>query len=457
MQIIILGAGQVGSSLVTNLVTEQHDVTVVDNNFDHLAQLHTKLDIRTVCGHASYPDILAQAGADDADLLIAVTNSDEINMLACQVAYSLFKTPTKIARLRAPEFLRYSELFCNESIPINVCINPEELVTNYLCKLIKHPGALDVLEFAEGHLQVISFKIDPDSLLIGQPIASINQLLPTIKSRTAALYRGDRSIPISGATTLQAGDEIFLLAEQKHIDTVLFSLGRHSHDRKRIVIASAGNIGGHLAKKLEQQHHVKLIDHNLQHIHRWDETLKNTTLLHGEACDKALLTDENIEAADFFFALTNDDESNIMSCLLAKQLGAKQVIALVNRLEYVDLIENSAIDIAFSPHQTTIGKILTYVRHADALNVYSLRRGAAEAIELVAHGDKDTSKVVGRKIGEIDFPPGTNVGAVYRDSTALIAHSDLVIMPQDHVILFVMNKAYISAVEKLFQVSATYF
>ncbi len=457
MQIIILGAGQVGASLAETLARENHDVTVVDIKPDSLTMLQASFDIRTICGHAAHPHIIEQAGASQADMLIAATSYDEINMLACQIGHSLYQIPTKIARIRSPHYLSHPELYCNKSIPIDVRINSEQLITQHLLNLVYHPGALQVLDFAEGNVQLISMQTDQQSQLVGQAIENLPHFLPQIKSRTAAIYRNNRSIPLSGTTTIQANDEVFLVAERKNINTILFSLGREAKYYNRIIIAGCGNIGGSLASKLENEFHVKIVCHNLNHIQRWHEKLRQTTLLHGEACDQNLLIDENIENTDLFFALTNDDEANIMSCLLAKKLGAKRVIALINRIEYVDLIHDSSIDIAFSPHQITVGAILKHVRHADTVNVYSLRRGAAEAIEIIAHGDRSTSHVIGRKISEINLPPDTHIGAIYRKGKVLISNKNITIEPEDHVILFVMNKQYIKSVERLFQVSAIYF
>ena len=457
MKIIILGAGQVGGTLADNLASEANDITVVDINADRLRELQDRLDIRTVCGMGCYPDILDQAGANDADMLIAVTNSDEINMLACQIMYSLHRTPTKIARVRATTYLGRKNLFNNDHLPIDVIISPEQVVTNYVKRLIEHPGALQVLDFAGGAVQLVAVKAYYGGPLVGQELRFLRQHMPNVDTRVAAIFRRDRPILPEGSTVIEVDDEVFFIAARNHIRAVMSELRRLEHNYKRVIVAGGGNIGYRLAETLESRYQVKIIEHNPVRCKLLSERLNRTVILQGNASDQDLLLEENIENTDVFIALTNDDEANIMSSMLAKRLGARKVMTLINNPAYVDLVQGGEIDIAISPQQATIGSLLAHVRRGDVVNVHSLRRGAAEAIEAIAHGDNRNSKVVGRTIAEIDLPEGTTIGAIVRDDQVIVAHDDIVVEADDHVILFLVDKRRIGDVERLFQVGLGFF
>ena len=457
MKIIILGAGQVGGSLAAELASEANDITVIDTDGPRLRELSDRLDIRTVVGKGSFPTVLRQAGADDADMLIAVTSSDETNMIACQVAYTLFRTPTKIARIRESAYLTRGGLFHNEAVPIDVLISPEQAVTTYVKRLIENPGALQVLDFAEGKVQLVAVRAYYGGPLVGQELRFLRQHMPGVDTRVAAIFRKNRPIIPKGDTIIEADDEVFFIAATHDIRAVMSELRRLEKNYKRILIAGGGNIGERLAEAIESRYNVRIIEKNKARADYLSQNLDKTIVLHGSASDKELLIEENIEDVDIFCALTNDDEANIMSSMLAKRLGARKVMALINNPAYVDLVQGGEIDIAISPSQATIGTLLTHVRRGDIVNVYSLRRGAAEAIEAVAHGDPRSSKVVGRKIGEIDLPPGTTIGAIVRNEEVLIAHDSTLVESEDHVILFVIDKKHIRDVERLFQVGLTFF
>ncbi|MCG6886996.1 MAG: Trk system potassium transporter TrkA [Proteobacteria bacterium] len=456
MKILILGAGQVGSSLAENLASEANDITIVDTSETTLQQLQDRLDIRTVIGQASHPDILRAAGAEDADMLVAVTDSDETNMVACQVAWTVFHTPTKIARIRAIEYLRYNELFSNESLPIDYLISPEQLITDYIQRLIQYPGALQVLDFADGQVQLVGVKAYYGGPLVGQELRTLREHMPNVDTRVAAIYRLDRAILPEGHTVIEADDEVFFIAASKNIRAVMGELRRLDKPYKRIMIVGGGNIGKRVARTLEQKYQVKVIEHNAARARVLSNELDKTIVLHGDAADENLLMEENIQKTDVFCALTNDDEANILSSMLAKQLGARTVMTLINRAAYVDLIQSGDIDIAISPQVATIGSLLTHIRRGDVVKVHSLRRGAAEAIEAIAHGDESTSKVVGRKIGALKLPAGTTIGAVVRGNDVIIAHHDTIIQSEDHVILLLIDKSRIREVERLFQVGITF-
>ncbi len=456
MKILILGAGQVGSSLAENLASEDNDITVVDVDGRQLAVLQERLDIRTVRGKGSHPNVLLKAGCDDADMLIAVTNSDETNMIACQVAYTIFRTPTKIARVRSNQYLIHPELFTNDALPVDVLISPEQLVTDYIKRLIEYPGALQVLDFAGGQVQLVAVRAFKGGPLLGHELQEIRQHMPNIDTRVAAIYRKGRPLIPKGDTIIEENDEVFFIVDRRNTRKVMSELRRVDKPFKRIMIAGGGNIGQRLARTLEGRLHVKIIDHNPANARMLSEELEKSIVLLGDVSDEELLIEENIEGTDVFCALTNDDEANIMSALLAKRLGARKVMALINRAAYVDLVESGEIDIAISPQEATIGSLLAHVRRGDVEMVHSLRKGAAEAIEAIAHGDRKTSKVVGRAVEEIPLPPGTTIGAIVRNGDVIIVHHDTVIESDDHVILFLVDKRHIIDVERLFQVAVTF-
>lgn len=457
MKIIILGAGQVGSSVANNLSSEENDITVVDVDPTLLHDLQDRLDLRTIVGHASHPETLTRAGADDADMIIAVTGSDEINMVACQVAYTLFHTPTKIARARSVEYLNHQELFSPDSLPVDVLISPEQLVTDYIRRLIENPGALQVMDFAGGRVQLVAVHAYYGGPLVGHELRELKEHMPGIDARVAAVFRKGKAILPEGDTVIEADDEVFFVAARKHIRAVMGELRKMDKPVKRVLLAGGGNIGQRLAETIENDYRVKIIERDEGRARQLSEELGKTMVLLGDAADEELLLEENIENVDVFCALTNDEEANILSAMLAKRLGARKVMSLINRASYVDLVQSETIDVAISPQQATIGSLLTHVRRGDVVMVHSLRRGAAEAIEAVAHGDSSSSRVVGRTIDEIKLPKGTAIGAIVRGDEVVIAHHDTVIETDDHVILFLSDKRCIREVERLFQVRVTFF
>tara|TARA_B100001094_G_scaffold333359_1_gene411076 strand:- start:14864 stop:16270 length:1407 start_codon:yes stop_codon:yes gene_type:complete len=468
MKIIILGAGQVGATLASNLVSEDNDITVVDNDGSKLMALQDKYDLRVVQGHASHPHVLDSAGASEADLIIAITTNDEVNITACHTAYSLFRVPKKIARIRSEDYLRYmDELFVSTrnteekttdyAYAIDELIAPEQLVTNYIARLITYPGALQVLEFGQSHVSLIAVRAYYGGPLVGSALSSLREHMPHIDTRVAAIFRQGRPIMPRGTTMIEADDEVFFIADSRHIREVIAEVQRQDDQYKNIMIAGGGNIGFGLADKLENTHTVKLIERDRLRAEAISERLDNTTVFCGDASDHGLLVEEHIDQVDIFIAVTNADEANIMSALLAKRLGAKKVMVLIQREAYTDLIQDAKIDVAISPQQATISAILTHVRQGDICNVYSLRRGAAEAIEIIARGNAESSKVVGRQIDQIKLPPGVTIGAVIRDDEVLIAHDKTVIETDDHVVIFLVDKKFITEVEKLFQLSASVF
>lgn len=457
MKIVILGAGQVGSTVAAALVHEDNDITIIDIDQRRLKELQDQMDIRCVHGHASYPKVMERAGIEDADLVIAVTNSDEVNMVACQIAYTLYNVPTRVARVRAAEYTDRPGLFKREHSPVDVLISPELLLTQYITRLIEFPGALQVMDFAGGRAQLVATEAEAGGLLVGKKLYTLKQHLPeNSDTRVAAIYRNSELILPHGGTIIEENDLVFFLAAKRHIRTVMKELRPQDRPARRVILAGGGNIGKNLASRLERDHHVKIIERNPERAEAIAEELSKTIVLVGDCADENLLREEAIDNTDVYCVLTNDDEANIMSSLLAKRLGAKKVIAIINRPSYVDLMEAGAIDIAVSPQTVVIGSLLAHIRRGSIVRVHSLRRGAAEAIEAIALGDRRSSKVVGRSIEEIDLPPGTTISAIVRGEDVIIAHHDTAIEEHDHVLLFVPDKKQINAVERLFQVSATF-
>ena len=452
MKILILGAGQVGSTVAESLAGEANDITVVDTDAEKLRQLQDRLDLRTLVGSASHPSTLRQAGIADADMLLAVTQSDEVNMVACKLAASLYNTPTRIARIRSADYLENPEIFSPQNFCVDFSICPEQILTDYICKLIEFPEALQVLEFANGLVSLVAVRAFEGSPLVGNPLSYLRTHMPHIDTRVAAIFRQDRPITPQGDTLIEAGDEIFFIAASGNIRSVLKELRRMDKPAKRVMIVGGGNIGRRLALALERDYQVKLIEYSKKASDQLAAELVHTLVLRGDGTDENLLQSEHVAEVDVFCALTNDDENNIMSALLAKRDGARKVIALINRTAYVGLVQGGKIDIALSPAQVTIGSLLAYVRQGDVAVVHSLRRGAAEALELVAHGDRQSSRVVGRRIDEIDLPAGTTIGAIVRGEEVIMGHREVVIQAEDHVIVFVINKKMVRKVEKLFQV-----
>ena len=456
MKVIILGAGQVGATVAESLVSEQNDITVVDVEPARLRALQDRFDLRTVTGSASHPAVLEEAGIDDADLLIAVTQSDETNLVACKLAARMFNVPRRVARIRANAFLDNKLVLGPDGFDVDLSICPEQVLTEYIVKLVEFPEALQVLDFADGKVSLVAVRAYQGGPMVGRPVKEIRAHIPNIDTRIVAIFRRDGAVMPDGDTIIEAGDEVFCLAAADNIRQVMHELRRMDQPVKRVMVAGGGNIGLRLARALEGQYSVRLIEHNKRRCEFLSARLNQALVLNGDATDEELLEQENIGEMDLFVAVTNDDENNIMSCLLAKRMGARRVVALINRRSYVDLVQSGQIDIAISPAQATIGKLLAHVRRGDVVAVHSLRRGAAEALEAVVHGDRESCRVTGRLVREIDLPAGATIGAVVRDGKVLMAHGDTRIEAEDQVIVFDTDKRTLPRVERLFQVGARF-
>lgn len=457
MKILILGAGRVGGILAHRLASEAFDITLVDRDAARLRELRERLDIQTVTGWASHPDVLARAGAEDADMLIAVTGSDEVNMVACQVCYSTFRTHAKIARVRSAAYLQSESFFHRDHLPIDVLINPERVVTDQIQQLLENPGALQVLDFAEGKVKLVAVRVASGSALVGKQVRQVREQLPKVKTRLAAIFRRDSPILPKGDTRIEADDELFFIAAAGQIGAILAELRDVERPFRRVTIAGGGEIGALLARAIEPRFSVKLVEQEPQRAAQLAESLQQAVVLNGDATNWELLIDENIQQCDAFCAVTDDDEANIMSCLMAKRLGAHQVMALIGNPAYVSLVQGIEIDIAISPEQATTSSLLTHIRRGDVARVHSLRSGAAEALETVAHGDRKSSKVVGRPVKSINLPPDTSIVAIVRGDQVLVSLSDVVVQSEDHLILFLANRRHVAEVERLFQVGLSFF
>ncbi len=451
MKILILGAGQVGRTAAYRLAREEaNEVTVVDTDEEALRDLQDRLDIRTVAGNASYPSVLEAAGIASTDILVALTSSDEVNMMACEVAYTLYRTRTKIARIRSSEYTGHPKLFSDEALSVDVWISPEQLVTEYIERLIRYPGALQVLDFADGRVRLVGLRARKGGLLVGKELRTLKEHMQHTEARVVAIYRAGRSIVPDGDTVIEEDDEVFFLAARNDIRQVMAEIRKEEDPVRRVVIAGGGNIGFRLARLLEDSNQVKLIERDPKRARRVSEQLTNTIVLNGDAADEELLIEENIDSCDVFAALTNSEEANILSAMLAKRLGAKKVMALINKPSYAELMESGSIDIAISPQTITIGSLLAHVRRADVVRVHSLRRGAAEALEAVVHGTDKSSPVVGRMVEDIKLPEGASIGAVVRGDQVIMAHHDTKIAHDDHVIVFMADRRHVEQIERLF-------
>ena len=482
MRIIILGPGRVGESVVDSLVSEKNDITVIDTDAVRLRSLGERYDLRGVVGNGVEPDVLEEAGARDADMLIACSALDETNLVCCKVAHRLFNVPTRIARVRSQAFRHGSELMDKDGFAVDRVICPEESLTRYIGKLVEYPEALQVREFAGGRACLVSVRARPGAPMVGMRIATMRETAPDVAMRIVAIYRRfpdepDRFLPCDGATRVEPGDEVFVLSAREQIPQVLAALHRHhghpARPVRRIMIAGGGRVGLRLARQLAQRggFHIKVVEESAERCVALAAELPSDILvLQGDATDEDLLGDESIEEVDLFLALTDDDEDNIMASLLAKRMGASRVLALINRRTYADLMHGTQIDIALSPAQAMLGELLAYVRRGDVQAVHSLRRGVAEALEIVARGDRKNSRVVGRKVSEIHLPAEVHMGLIVRGlpedggeppadapPQVIIPRSHTVIESNDHVVFFLPHKRLVREVEKQFRVSATFF
>ena len=452
MNILILGAGQVGSTTAAQLAKEENnDVTVVDVDPEKLDKLASKSDLRVIEGNASYPKTLKAAGADSADMLIAVTSSDEVNMVACQIVSTLFNTQTKIARIRAAAYTDRPELFSENDIPVDFAISPEDLITDYIIEVIQHPGAFQVLDFAGGKIRMVGVKTKQQGFLVDNPIRYLHDHLGNEKVRIAAIYREGLMIAPEGDTIIRKGDEVYFIAAPEDIDHMITEFNPDQEKARNIVIAGGGRIGLRLASKLEDDNHVKLIEKSTARAKKLSEILESTIVLKGDSSDDALLKEENIDNNDVFVATTNSEEANILSAMVAKKMGSKKVMALINKDSFSGLMETDSIDIAISAEQITVSSLLSHIRKGDVVKVHSLKRGGAEALEAIAHSHEH-SNVVGKMVGDINLPEGSFITAIVSSQGEIkTVHHTTFIEEDDHVVVFIDNRDTITEIETIFE------
>ena len=452
MKILILGAGVTGSSVAEAFASEENDIVVIDFRQELLDALKDRFDIATVTGNAAHPSVLQQAGIDNTDIVIAVTDSDETNRLACLIINALHNRPKTIARVRAIDYLKNPKLFGPNGIPVDIVISPEQIVMESIRNLIEFPGVLHISDFAGGLVRLFSVKVIENGFLTGKKIKTLKERLSDGKTRVVAIFRQGKPICVSGEVSIETGDEVFFVAPRTEVLRVLRELDKLEAPIKRIIIAGGGHIGKRLALALEHDYQVKIIEKDPIRANKIANDLHHTVVLLGDCADEALLLDESIESADLFCAITENDGVNIISASLAKSLGARKTICLLNHKSYTKLLPGTGIDVTVLPNQETLGSILKYIRRGDVEQVTSLCGGTAEAIEAIAHDNHNNEgSVVGRRVDSINFPPGIVMGALIRNQQVIPIHHDTLFAENDHVIMFAMEKKLVSYIEALFQ------
>lgn len=451
MKILILGAGITGSSVAEALASEENDIVVIDFKAELLDALKERVDIGTVAGNAAHPSVLEQAGVDTADIVIAVTERDETNLLACLIINSLYNRPKTIARVRALDYLTHPHLFSSNGIPVDYVISPEQIVMESIRNLIEFPGVLHISDFAGGLVRLFSVKVGAEGFLTGKQIKAVKQRFSDGKIRVAAIFRQGQPIVVNGEAMIKTDDEVFFVAPRKEVRNVLKELNKLEPPLKRIIIAGGGHIGKRLALALEKDHQVKIIEKDARRAKKIANDLSNTTILLGDCADEGLLIQESIETADLFCAITDNDGVNIISASLAKSLGARKAICLLNHVSYSKLLPGTGIDVAVLPNQETLGSILKHVRRGDVAQVSSLCGGTAEAIEAIAHQSKGVNSVVGRQVKGVKLPEGIVMGALIRNQQVISVHHDTIFEENDHVVMFAIDKKLVSSIEKTFQ------
>ena len=460
MKVIVLGANHLGIALALNLAEENNDVTLVDKDFRLFEDIQSVFDLRTIIGQGSHPEVLQQADAENADMLIALNNHDEENIIACRIAHTIFDIPTKIAKVTTRGYLEEkNKLFGKDAIPIDVLVSPELSVAQNIKLLIENPGALQIAELGAGRLLMVCAKARQHGSWVGNTISQVAQSAPDLSLHIAAVFRNEKIRFTDKQTTIQANDEVFFVAAKEQIPRIMKALGCDYQTLQTIMIAGGGQIGMNLAELLQNDYKIKLLEPDIARATMLAERLGNkVVVLHSDATNENILIDENIKRTDMMCAVTNREEDNILSALLCKHLGAKQVLALINRLSYLELVHlnHVNIDITLSPQQASFGSLLCHVRKGDTVATYTLKHSDAEVIELIVHGDARSSRIVGRPLSQIRLPPGVMVSMVLHDQQVLTATPELVIESGDHIIVFVESKKHIPSVEKLFMVTAIY-
>ena len=449
MKIVICGAGQVGSSIARQLNAEGHDITIIDHAEHTLRRLGESLEVKTVYGHAAYPDQLEQAGTASADLLIAVTHSDEVNMVACQVAQALFRVPTKIARIRNQNYLKpkWKELYANPQFPIDVVISPELEVARAIMRRLHLPGATDMIPFG-GQVRAVGVQCMPDSNVLHLPLKQLKQRLQATPFRILAVVKDGELILPHEDLVLEEGDHAYFLTEQQYLAKLMASFGHREKEARRIIILGGGNIGYFVARALEEENvaRVKIIESSKIRAEQISHQLEHTTVVCGSGLDQQVLLESHIGLTETMIAVTNDDEVNVLSSLLAKRLGCQRVLTLVNATSYLPMLSDLGIDAALNPRETTVSSILQHVRRGKVRSVHAIVDGEAELLEI----EVDASSVlVGRRFCDLDWPDGVVLGGIVRLDTVLFSDpTNIPLMTHDRVILLARARV-VAKIEKI--------
>ncbi|HNS86638.1 MAG TPA: Trk system potassium transporter TrkA [Parvularculaceae bacterium] len=457
MRIIICGAGRVGFGIARRLAVENNDVTVIDQSRELVRTIAERLDVRGVVGNGSYPDVLAEAGAREADMIIAVTYSDEVNMIACQIAHTLFNVPTKIARIRAAGYLdpRYSDLFGRHHMPIDVIISPEREVSEAIMQRMATPGAFETKSFVDGNVWAVGVRLKEDCPILNSPLRQVASLFPDLKITIVLIKREDKVWRAHAEDQLQAGDDIYFIADRNDVARALEIMGKAERQARRVIIIGGGNIGLYVASGLEKLGNMKirLVERDRARAESVAAQLDRTVVLQGDGLDRALLREAGVEEAETVVAVTNNDQVNILASVVAKREGARRSMALINDQDYGAVSEAVGIDRFVDPRATTISTILQHIRRGRIKGLYSVSDGAAELIDAIA---LETSPLVNRPLKDAELPEGVMIGAVYRDGKVTMPNSQTVIKPGDRIVLMALRD-YVKDVEQMFRVSLDYF
>lgn len=458
MKVIICGAGQVGYGIAERLSQEDNDVSVIDTSASLVNAITETLDVRGYVGHGAHPDVLAKAGAEQADMLIAVTLYDEVNIVACEVAHALFNVPTKIARIRAQSYLQpeYADLFSRQNISIDVTISPEIEVGKMVLRRISFPGATDIVRFAEDSIAMVAIECMEDCPVLNTPLQQLSELFPDLMATVVGIYRGNRLSIAHSSDQLQAGDLAYVICQREHVRRTLGLFGHEEQEARRIIIAGGGNIGHYVARTIEEHQpktRLKIIETDREKAAAVSEQLRHTVVLHGSALDQNILQQADVQDADLMVTLTNSDQINILGGVMAKSLGCKSNLVLVNSSSLNNVTKSIGIDAQINPRAVTISRVLQHVRKGRIRSVYAVQQGSAEVIEAEA---LETSPLVGRPFRDLELPDGIRIGAIYRNGTVIRPSGDTKIKAKDRVVLFSTAEA-VKNVEQMFRVSIQYF
>ncbi len=451
MKIIIIGAGSVGAALAKSLVEENHEVTVVDNRKENLEELSRQSDLRVVCGVPCYPDVLFEAGARGADMLVAVSSNDEQNIIACQIASSLYKIPTKVARIKSEAYLvEKNGLFSPDAINIDEVISPEHLVSDHIVKLVEYPGAKSLFEFTDMSVSLVQVTAYYGGSLVGNTLSILPELLNYVDVNFVGIFRNGKAIQISSNTIIEAGDDVYFVTDTGHIREVMSLLQNLENPYRRIMIYGGGVIGYSLARSLEKKYKVNLIESNRELAESVAQQLNNTMVLYEENSLQELFESEQIDKVDFFIAVSYEDKNNITAAMMASSMGAKKTGVTIQHKEYLGICSKN-IDVTISPDLSTLSALLTFIRNAEIKQVHSMRLGLSEAMEIVIHGSPGNSQIVGKKVSEVKLPKGTSICALMHNEISYVNCSDRIIEDGDTIIIFLTNKNHIKEIEKLVQ------